>query len=335
MIYVPKYTTIEVELPQARARYEGWYVLETFQGVEFPKGSGRVFEFAGTRRRRAEFKNIILNQGFNYVSTNTDFAMECAVGTGNTPETVNDTTLQNFVAGTANDIADSFTAQGAPPYFGSQTWTWRFAEGEAEGILAEAGIGSDNTSVNGSDLWSRALIKDGGGTPTTVEVTANEWLDVSYQLRLYPGMLIDDTGSVSITGSGSHDYVTRNAFVTSGNGWGAYLQTAFPVNDGLGIVGAVFEAGSTLGAVTSGPSGNFDAFADRVAGSYSVDTYAQDCTWSLGLSDGNWAGGFDAMTFYTNVGLIQMSLDPAVDKDALKVFDFTVNWDWGTRTVIP
>ncbi|GAG45715.1 unnamed protein product, partial [marine sediment metagenome] len=111
------------------------------------------------------------------------------------------------------------TAQGAEPYYGSQTRTWRFDEGDAAGILAEAGIGRGNCNIDGSDLWSRALIKDGAGDPTTIEVTANEWLDVSYQLRLYPGHLIDDTGSVLISGQ-SHDYVMRSSLVTSGATWG-------------------------------------------------------------------------------------------------------------------
>jgi hypothetical protein len=335
MSYFNKYKTIEVELPKVRAGYEGWFTFETFEGVEFPKGSGQVFEFAGTRRRKAHFKNIILNQGFNYVSTNGNFAKEVAVGTGNTPETVNDTTLQNFTAGTSNSTSDTFTAQGSAPYYGSQTWSWRFGEGQATAILAEAGIGSDNTSVNGSDLWSRALIKDGAGDPTTVEVTANEWLDVSYQLRLYPGQLVDDTGSVLISGD-SHDYVLRNALVTSGNGWGAYLQDAFPRNDGLGIFGKVYQVGGVLGPVTGLPTGPDSAnFNTQVAGGYSADSFNQDCTWSLGLSTGNFAGGFDAMTFYVNVGLIQMSLDPFVDKDEFKIFDFSVNYAWGNRVVIP
>lgn len=341
MIYVPKYTHVEVELPKVHAEYEGWFTFETFRAVEFPKGSGIAFEIAGTRRRRAHFKNVITNQGFDYVSTNGNFASEVAVGTGNTPESVNDTTLQFFVAGTANDTSSPFTAEGTPPYYGSQTWTWRFGEGEAAGILAEAGIGSDNTNVDGSDLWSRALIKDGAGDPTTVEVTANEWLDVSYQLRLYPGHLSDDTGSFLIQPSGtSHNYVLRNTLVTSGNLWGAYLQSAFPTNSGAGnSQGAVYSGDAALQDVTLGPSASeSDGWtSSRQVGNYVPGSlqFNQDCTWNLGLIDGNLTGGIGAVTFYTNVGCIQMSVDPVFDKDEFKIFDFTVNWSWGNRVTIP
>ena len=335
MSYYNKYKTVEVELPKVSSSYEGWFTFETFQAVEFPKGSGIAFEIAGTRRRRAHFKNIITNQGFNNLSTVGNVMTEVAVGTGNTPETVNDTTLQNFVAGTGNDTSDSFTAQGAPPYYGSQSWVWRFGEGAAAGILAEAGIGRGNTNVDGSDLWSRALIKDGAGNPTTVEVTATEWLDVSYQNRLYPGELVDSTGSVLISGQ-SHDYVLRNSIVTSGNGWGAYLQSIFPVNNGVGTVGRVYQVGGVLGGVEGSPTGpDSDTMNTRVAGGYSADSFNQDCTWSLNLDTGNFTGGFDAMTFMVNVGVFQMSLDPFVDKTNLKVFDFSVNFSWGNRVAIP
>jgi hypothetical protein len=335
MSYYNRYKTIEVELPSVRADYEGWFTFETFQAVEFPKGSGIAFEIAGTRRVRAHFKNIITNQGFNYVSTNGGFIGEVAVGTGNTPETVNDTQLQNFVAGTDNLTSGTSTAQGSAPFFGSQTNVWRFSEGQAEGILAEAGIGQDNTSLNGSDLWSRALIKDGAGDPTTVEVAANEWLDVTYQLRLYPGQLSDDTGSILISGN-SHDYVIRNSLVTNGTLWGGNLSSAFPISTGLAGDGNVYETGSVLGSVESVPSGNAAGWSGvQQLGSYSADTFNQDVTFNLGLGNGNLIGGFDSFVMAVNVGVIQMSLDPFVDKDEFKIFDFTVNWAWGNRVVIP
>ena len=334
MSHFHRYKDCHVDLGNIGGEFQGWFILETFKGVEFPKGSGRVFEFAGTRRKRAEFPNIITNQGFNFLSTHGSINGEVAVGTGNTPESATDTTLVNFVAGQSTTTSSTFTAQGTAPYYGSQTKTWRFGEGAAAGILAEAGIGRGNCNVDGSDLWSRALIKNELGVPTTIEVDVDEWLDVTYQLRLYPKHLVDDTGSVLIQGV-SYNYTMRNALVTSGAGWGAYLSSKFPTNSGVGTIGKVYEAGSTLGDVTSTPSGANDDFYQRTEGTYSADSYNQDCVWNLRLGDGNWAGGFDAMLFVVNCSIIQVSLDAAVPKDEFKVFDFTVNFNWGFRSVIP
>jgi hypothetical protein len=336
MSYFNRYKTVEIGLPTVHSGYEGWITFETFKAVEFPKGSGVAFEIAGTRRRRAHFKNIITIQGFDQLAQFGDIMNEVAVGTGNVPESVNDTTLVAFVAGIATTTSDTFTAEATPPHFGSKTNTWRFGEGVAEGILAEAGIGRGNTNINGSDLWSRALIKDGAGDPTTVEVTENEWLDVTYQLRCYPGDLDDSSGSFLIQPSGdSHDFVLRNTRVTSGSIWGAYLASIFPVNNGSGI-GKVYEATSVLQDVTSEPTDGSEDLVGRVAvGSYTPGSFTQSANWSLGLSQGNVTGGIAAMTFHTNVSSVQMSVDPVIAKDNLTVFDFTVNWEWGTRVVIP
>jgi hypothetical protein len=327
MIYIPKYTNIHVDLPQARAYHSGHFKFETF------KTDSWDVEIPGSRRVRAEFDNIITNQGFDFLSDFGGIMNEVAVGTDDTPEAVGDTTLGFFIAGEATTTSDTFTAQGTAPYYGSMTNVWRFGEGDAEGILAEAGIGRGNCNIDGSDLWSRALIKDGAGDPTTVEVDANEWLDVTYQLRLYPGHLIDDTGSFLISGA-SHDYVMRNTFVTSGNLWGAYLASKFPLN--AGAQNLVYEATSVLQTVDLAPTGTSAPWTGvPVAGSYSGGTYNQDATWELSLTAGNLTGGIAAATFFTGVGCVQMSFDPVVDKDATKLFDFTMNWAWGTRVVIP
>jgi hypothetical protein len=70
------------------------------------------------------------------------------------------------------------------------------------------------------------------------------------------------------------------------------------------------------------------------SGTYNVDTFTQDMNMSLSLTEGNLTGGIGAMMWRTNLGAIQMSFDPPIDKDETKVFDMGMTYDWA-RSVIP
>ena len=157
----------------------------------------------------AEFDNIILNTGLNYVCAGGPNPMQfCQIGTGTSTPTSADASLQAYLAYTGDVQSDSFATAalvlGPPPYKeGSKRF--RFAIGAAAGVLAEVGIG---WASNGS-LWSRARIADVNGAPTTITVLADEQLDVVYTLRAYlPN--VDVTGSVTLSGL-SYGYKLRTA----------------------------------------------------------------------------------------------------------------------------
>ncbi len=134
------------------------------------------------------FENLITNNGLDLIWTSPSFAFGiksfnpyCVVGTGSTPPTFTDATLQAYLAiGTAVAEVPYAYVAGPPPYW-EHGAVYRFGTGVAAGNLSEVGVGWGNTN-----LFSRALIKDAFGVPTTITVLSDEVLDVTYVLRVYP-----------------------------------------------------------------------------------------------------------------------------------------------------
>ncbi|HIQ53190.1 MAG TPA: hypothetical protein EYH51_08015, partial [Pseudomonas pachastrellae] len=186
---------------------EGWYKFEAVR----PDGTKRVLA--------DWFPNLITDAGLERMASNSDWLGYCQVGSGNNPPNVLDTALANRVGSSNTAQASASGAQAEEPYFCWQRRTVRFAEGVAAGNLSEVGMGWTSSG----NLFSRALILDSEGNPTTITVAADEILDVTYEFRFYP-RLTDVTGSVTLTGNiaGTYDYVMRAASVTSSSsssGW--------------------------------------------------------------------------------------------------------------------
>lgn len=287
------------------------------------------------------FHNLITNNGLNKLADNNmaNVTTYCHCGTGTVAEANGDTALGTFVAATNTVQSTSSTVQGSAPYYASYTRTFRFAEGVAEGNISEVGFSDQVTT---GDLFSRALVKDGGGSPTTISVLSGEWLDVTYEFRLYPDHILsgggadDGTGTISISAV-SYDYVIRPSFVTNSSHWVA------SVTNGLfrtvsSAWANFFGSASTLGAATSEPSSPSGSAATSEhssisAATYSTDTYARDVSLTIGLEDGNASGGVGAIRFHTGMGSYQMSFDPVVPKDSTKVWTFVQNLAWARATI--
>lgn len=131
---------------------EGWFKFEAISED-------------GTRRVLADwFPNLITDQGLNQMGTLATWLNACQVGSGSTVPAVSDTQLVTRVAGTTTIQSTVQGIQSTPPYYASRTRTYRFAAGVATGTLSEVGVGTTATVGN---LYSRALILDGAGNPTT------------------------------------------------------------------------------------------------------------------------------------------------------------------------
>jgi hypothetical protein len=283
--------------------------------------------------------NIFTDNGLNKIAASlfNTISGYCHCGTGTAAENAADTSLATFLASTNTVTTSSETAQGSAPYYGKITTTYRFAQGDAEGIIAEVGISDQATT---GDLISRARVKDGGGTPTTIEVLSDEWLDVTYEFRLYPDHVsVDGIGSVSYSGV-SYDYTIRAANVTD------YVYLRAGTSRGQGAViganalGTAYGTGAALGAVTSTPTGGSTNVVSQSDGSawsaasYSNGTFARDVSLTIDPSDANTTGGVKALMFYTGLGTYQILFDPIIPKDASKQWVFVTNLAW-TRATIP
>lgn len=273
----------------------------------------------GTRRVLADwFPNLILDGGLDRIGANDGYLIWCQVGSGSTAPVAAQTALVNRIAGTSTVQASSTGAQASAPYYGWARRTYRFAQGVAAGNLSEVGVGWASTG----SLFSRALILDGGGSPTTITVLSDEVLDVTYELRRYPGT-VDLTGTVVLDGV-THNWVSRASGVTHQSSWA-----------GVGTMALDFAQSfnGDIGAVTaSAPSGTSGTLSATPL-AYSSGSYTRAVTVSAGLNDSNLSGGIRSIMIRAMSGTsrYQIQFDPAIPKDNTKVLSLTIQHSWARR----
>lgn len=276
----------------------------------------------GTVRLLADwFENLITDNGLELFGNSSTYLTYCQVGTGSTTPANGDTALVSRIAGTSTQQATSQGAQASAPYFCWRQKTFRFAEGVAAGNLAEVGVGAASTG----NLLSRALILDNMGSPTTITVLADEVLDVTYELRVYPATT-DWTGTVTLD-SVDYDVVGRAAGVTSNSYW------TIGANGTNNVVASSSAYNGAIGAITGLPSGSTSSTSSFSTASYSAATLRKDATLVWGLNNGNLAGGITAIRAPFGVGNYQFSFDPAIPKDDTQILSLTVRNIWARKTL--
>ena len=275
----------------------------------------------GAVRELGEFDNLILDGGLNRLGTGGVMGY-CVVGSGSTAPANSDTTLVAAVASTSDQTSISSGQASSSPYYGYQRRTYRFGMGVAAGNLSEVGIGWTPTN-----LFSRALILDTGGTPTTITVLSNEFLDVTYELRVY-APTTDVTGTVSIGGV-STNFVARAAAVTDIRDWecgGIGSGVNFGTTSGSDPY-CWFGSGA-LGTVTQRPSGTSENVTNS-RDSYANNSLAMTGGITAGLDVANFAGGITTMLVRTTLGTFQASFSPPIAKDNTKTLRVNVSVSWG------
>jgi hypothetical protein len=258
--------------------------------------------------------NLILDAGLNRLGTGTA-AGWCQVGTSNVAPNEAQTGLVARVAST-NVILSIDVVQGtAPDYRGYVEYVYRFGVGVAAGNLSEVGTGWG--SVN--DLWTRALIVDDLGDPTTITILADEVLDVTYQLGIY--LELDDVEFDISIGGVLRSCVLRPAFITT------WINTSSQ-NPLSGAAGGNTAAVSNdmIAVITSGPvSGAAETTKTPIAYSNNSLEYKVQFDWNL--SAGNFT--INSSRFSGPLGGYQVSFVPHIDKDNTKVLSLTFKWTWG------
>jgi hypothetical protein len=275
--------------------------------------------------RVLEFDNIITDLGLNGIGSNgTSWATAVALGTGTATPAVGDTAVSGTVVSTTttNGTASGTITSGINRYAWYR-WTRRFAQGVATGNWTEVGIGRNSTT-----LWSRALILDGSDMPTTLTIIATDFLDVDYELRVYPSE-VDATGMRTIGGIDTN-YIVRPASIAVGaaadmlaGGWMLAPNSSFINYYGPGVFGAnyIFPTGTSVSG--SSPS----------VAAYSSGSYRKVITYSASISQANVTGGVSAfsMNFTGIVGgsNFKCSFSPPIAKDATKTLTLTFGFTWG------
>lgn len=249
------------------------------------------------------FDNLITDGGLERMGTG-GTTEKCRVGSGNTTPNNTDTAL---VAQVAEADIYSYT-EGADTDTNLYAWrriVYRFAVGAAAGNLSEVGVG-----WAGGALFSRALIKDGVGNPTTITVLSDEILDVVYELRMYRPTS-DLSANIDIAG------VTYACTVRPANfsNWRCTELTQFGAMGNGNLLVQGWGSDAALGAVTGQPTGTMvmgGVYATN-DGAYIGGSKQRKLKVIASISDAT--SPIKALTFRTALGLYQMLVNPVIPKN--------------------
>lgn len=281
----------------------------------------------GDIRELAEFDNLILDSGLDRLgvipSGEKAWNAACQVGAGNSTPIVSQTTLDSFVAGTTTQ-SSSYSNSGTPDYITKRTITYTFGVGVAAGNLSEVGIGcSDEGTYADGPLFSRALILDSEGDPTTITVLSDEELIVKYILTITPN-LADVVFTQNISGI-DYECTLRVADVDDTSDWGP-MRGRTTVSPGSGTSITIRE--NPIAIITGDPGTPSSGKTPSSVASYIDGTYFRDFKGDWLAGDGNYAGGIKSCTLQTPVGFWQMGFDPPVPKTSEYIFSLTFRVHW-------
>jgi len=286
------------------------------------------------------FDNLITNTGMNRVGEVTtnqinnaqSFSLLCGrfvVGSGSATPQFTDTALQNPVAFASSDVVLDNESSNYDRGWFEMTVRHQFGQGQATGNLSEIGI--QHTSMSGP-LWSRALILDGQGNPTTITVLPGDFLTCYYTLRIMIPKVdavfnidvdYDEDGIVPTVVTGRP--LNANSSVPS-QGWG--LQTAAISGSGS-RAGLQFYTGglaaptaiNPLGSVATSVTGDFSTIP------YVADSFERYVTRTNGLNEHN-SQELRTAKLYALMGAWQIEFDPPLQKDNTQTMQMTFGYSW-------
>lgn len=311
--------------------------LKGFYRLEIVKDDGRSY-FATDW-----FSNNITDAGLDLCTTENGRYNSCHVGTGNTAPSNADTGLVAYTAGTNSRVTISQTSSEADGY-AEHYMRYDFATGAVVGNMAEVGL--TELTTNGSTLFSRELIRDAGGSPTTVTVASTEALRVHHKLRHYwPADDVTGTVGGSIGGSpATRNYTRRAASVDSTSLWSPRSSSSgatsneplfgnYPTLFGSSGVAAYTGA---IGAINSQPSGTSVSSDSGSTESYTPGSYTRIyyAEWSTGIANqANLSFYFGCGGgFLSPAGFFQTQFDTAITKTGSDVMTLGVQVSWGRYT---
>lgn len=308
-IWVPKFKIIEPKAAiPVRATVAGRYKCRI-----------RKRDGVTVRHETPWFDNLILNNGLDLIGRDDASHSVCVVGNGNSDPAVGQTSLDSLVATkSGNPDSTSESNSGSSPWTMEKTFVYEFGQGDAQGNLSEIGVGNTAT-----DLFSRALIVDGNGDPTTLTIQSDEFLDVTYK-NIVEIPETDVTGTIDISGT-SHDYTAR---VSDASDWGLSSISSILLDlRGFSNVLQTQVYDGAIGGIDAEPAGSSTSAESNGASAYSNDDYFRDHSATFGLSDGNFATGIQSAQAnfgFTHQCPFQFEYDPVIDKGDTEVL--TLNW---------
>ena len=296
----------------------------------------------------AEFDNIILDKGLyrmGLISFNTN-CVYLWVGSGNALEAPSQTGLINplFYTNAAGNNGDGVSSQAnnddpLNPYVWAQI-SKRFAPRGSAYNVSEVGFGHDTVNT----LFNRALIRNSYGELATISVLGDEYLEVIYQIRIYPPMQ-DAVFTVIPTGKDTEErqlVVRAGGISTTGVleayntylGWNA-SGSFLGVSREWAIRGLKLDAPlpPRFGAWPENSTYLYTNYSDTASEAVSQSNvgFSGTITSKLTLTVGNSPTGVWGGVIYTSAAQYCFKLDKPFMKTAFDELTFRFEHTWGRR----
>lgn len=273
----------------------------------------------GSIQETGWFDNLILNAGLDKLGSGTSPIGYCSVGSGTSVPSPTQTALDARLVTSTGYVtsAQSAVNSGSPLYQATLTYANVFSQGAVVGNISEVGVG---TATNGTALFSRALILNNVGAPTTLTLVALDQLTVYYRIKFTP-TLTESVGTINISGT-SYGYTLRPSGIDSFVAYTASLTyLASPVAP------IAYITGSALGAITGSPTlSGYSGTGTNYP--YVPGTYEQMTSLQWGITQGTVP--FQAIKFGWAQGYImfQVRFDMPIPKSNTNVLTLAVKFSW-------
>lgn len=273
------------------------------------------------------FPNIITNIGLDRWGTDA-IGSVCRLGGGNTTPAVTDTGLVSpLIANNSTVALGNYRTYSVSERWTECTRVYRFTPGVVVNSIAEVGVGWS------SGLWSRALIKDAFGNPTTIQILADEVLDVYYTIRMqFPAS--DVTGQITLDGV-LYDWTLRPADIASVPGTqDSWFTSAFGA---YGVPGSASASTGTIAAVNSSSAALSTSDVVTVT-PYSAGSYKQRLACKFDLLTANFTiksvnfrvqGTYGSETVKWQIGFSNHSTGDGIPKTSSQRLTLTFDFSWG------
>lgn len=265
------------------------------------------------------FKNIITDNGLNLIPNSDTKFWYCCAGAGSDTPLNTDIAIQSFLGGSPASTGGDEGLNTSENYSYIRK-VYQFDVGAVVGNVSELTIGPN---ANGSNIFSRSLVKDQQGVPTSISVLADEQLIVEWEYRVYQPVT-DFSGSVD-----GFSYVMRACNINSPFFWGSLSsQLQYVTSSGNSQNTASAFVGGSLGSVSSAPSGTrFDRSQITVAG-YVTNSFSLSA--SISWNPSSFSGEVTCFRYSltSGFGTWQFSIDPGINKtldDKVEV-DVSISW---------
>lgn len=304
--------------------------------------------YGNVKQETPWFGNLVTNlglesltqgEGADYVAgTNTNAGLSqfrfsrgmLLFGTGTTPPQVTDTALENqvyaldgrtFPGGFINEAV--YNAEDETQSYVESLMSYTDSSFPETLTITEVGVRAVSNSH--CPLFSRSLIKDANGNPSSITIDQGDYVEVTYRLRAYPFLNGITEGQVA-------GYTYKFAPMNFSTRWALLFRNRIsPTSASLAVRGSITDFSLDENHSINNHYGRSDFYLFPVSSSISVDNgvLRLSTTASFGSAEGNYANGISGislpwlwgstLTGMDRTGSLVMAFDPPIPKDDTKV----------------